>query len=157
ESLRGLPIDLPLPDVRSRHHREVPFHVDVVRCDDDGGLDTGHVKAAAELLHGRAELRNLVQVAVRGDTGECKAHGSDAIRETSSSRNRSASTSTPTSAFGSRPVTPRRSTTVRPSQSSDRVSTATFALRVVISVGSMTCATATASWIGEPSKPYEVS
>ena len=55
---------------------------------------------------------------MRCDAGEGEAHGSDAIRETSSSRNRSASTSTPTSAFGSRPVTPRRSTTVRPSQSS---------------------------------------
>ena len=57
-----------------------------------------------------------IDVAVRRDAGEDEAHGSEAIRETSSSRKRSASTSTPTSAFGSRPVTPRRSTTVRPSQ-----------------------------------------
>src|SRR3954453_12676534 len=150
-------VGLPLPHLAGRDDGEVAVEVDRVRRHDHSDVGCCGRAAAAELLHRRPEARVKVHVAVRRDAGEDEAHGSEAIRETSRSRKRSASTSTPTSAFGSRPVTPRRSTTVRPSQKSESVSTETFARRVVRSVGSMTWATAIASWIGEPSKPYERS
>ena len=120
-------VGLPLPHLRGRDDGEVALDMDGVRRHDDRDVGSGGVEPPSELLHRRAQLGREVDVAVRRDAGEGEAHGSESIRETSSSRNRSASTSTPTSAFGSRPVTPRRSTTVRPSQSSERVSIATFA------------------------------
>ena len=61
---------------------------------------------------------------------------------------------TATWAFGSSPVRRQRSTTVRPRQSSDWVSIATWQRRVSTRSGRATWATATASWIGEPSQPY---
>src|SRR5438445_3662968 len=150
-------VGLPLPHLAGHDDGEVAVDVDRVGRHDHGDVGGCGRAAATELLHRRAELRREVDVPVWCDAGEDEAHGSEASRETSRSRKRSASTSTPTSAFGSRPVTPRRSTTVRPSQNVDSVSTATLTWRVVRSVGSMTCATAIASWIGEPSKPYERS
>jgi hypothetical protein len=154
QRLGGRGVGLPLPHPAGRKHGVVAVDVDVVGRDDDGDVGLGGVEAATELLHRRVQPGVELHVPVRRDAGEDEAQGRDSIRETRSSRNRAASTSTPTSAFGSRPVTPRRSTTVRPSQKAERVSTATFARRVASSVGSSTCATAIASWIGEPSKLY---
>src|SRR5207302_1698710 len=131
--------------------REVALDVHVVWRDDDRRLGRGRVEAASQLLHRRPQLGSLVHVAVRRDRGEAD-HGRLAIRSTRSSRNRGASTSTPTCPLGARPVTSQRSTTVRPSQYVDAVSTSTLQCNVVTSVGSITCATAIASWIGEPSK-----
>src|SRR5262249_40852573 len=135
-------VGLPLPHLPGRDDGEVAFDMDGVRGHDDRDVGSGGRRTAPQPLPRPAHLSRPVDAAVRRDAGEDEAHASEAIRDTSSSRNRSASTSTPTSAFGSRPVTPRRSTTVRPSQSWERVSTATCALRVVISVGSITWATA---------------
>src|SRR5581483_10095679 len=80
-------------------------------------------------------------------------HGSVAMRSMSMSRKRGASTSTPTWAFRVALEVCQRSTTVRPSQKREDVSISTLHWTVVSSVGSMTCATAIASWMGEPSKP----
>ena len=109
-------VGLPLPHPAGRDHGEVILDVDRVRGHDDRNIRCGSRAPASELVHCGAQARVKVHVAVRRDAGEDEAHGSEAIRETSNSRKRSASTSTPTSAFGSRPVTPRRSTTLRPSQ-----------------------------------------
>ena len=87
------------PTFPARDDRVVAVDVDGVRRDDDRDVGLGRSGAAAELLHRRAQRRIEVDVAVRRDAGEDEAHGSEAIRETRSSRNRSASTSTPTSAF----------------------------------------------------------
>ena len=76
---------------------------------------------------------------------------SEATRSQRSSRNPSASMSTPTSAFGSFPVRRQRSTTVRPRQSCDSQSTSTWRCSVSTIPGRSTWATATASWIGAPS------
>src|SRR5690348_3870366 len=149
---RELTVALPLADVPRGHDREVPVDVDVVRRDDDRGVDVRGVEAAAELLHRAAQPRIEAEVAVRRDAGE-DDHGSAAIRSTSISRNRCASTSTPTWAFRVALEVCQRSTTVRPSQKRDDVSISTLQWTVVSSVGSMTCATAIASWMGEPSKP----
>src|SRR4030095_3491562 len=61
------------------------------------------------------------------------------------------STSTATRALGLRPLRPRRSTTVRPRESSDEHSTSTFRYSVVRSPGRTSSATATASCTGYPS------
>src|SRR5581483_2217184 len=129
---------------RGRDDREVPFDVDVVRRHDDGRLARA---ASPELLHRLEQLRCLLDVAVRRDRCE-RDHPSEAMRSQRSSRKRGASTSTPTCAFRGRSVTSQRSATVRPSQYCDCVSTTTLQLSVCTSVGSSTCATAIASWIG---------
>jgi hypothetical protein len=74
-------------------------------------------------------------------------------RSTSRSRKPSASMSTPTCEFGSRPLRRHTSTTVRPRQSSDSSRSRRSACSSRRGRVAMTCATATASWIGEPSKP----
>src|SRR5437763_7277910 len=126
----------------------MPLHVHVVRRHDDDGVGRA---APAELLHRCEQLRYVFDVAVRSDRAECD-HPSEAIRLTRSSRNRGASTSTPTCELSGPSVTCQMSTTVRPSQYCDIVSISTLQLTVSTSVGSITCATAIASWIGAPSK-----
>ncbi len=81
-----------------------------------------------------------------------------AMRSTSRSKKASVSRSTPTWAFGGRSVRFQRSTTVRPRQSSDcELDLDVAADFVSTSPGRITCATATASWIGAPSQPYVCS
>src|SRR5205823_14902120 len=65
-------------------------------------------------------------------------HASAEIRSTSSSRKRSASTSTPARQLRVLSVTSQRSTAVRPSQYCDAVSISTLQVTVVTSVGSIT-------------------
>jgi hypothetical protein len=146
EAQRELAIDLVLADAGGHRDGEVALDVDVVGGDDDDAALA--VVAATELLHRREKLRSRLDVAVRRD----RDHASEPIRSTSSSRKRSASTSMPACASRGRSVTSHRSTTVRPSQSRDSVSIEMLHSSVVTSVGSMTCATAIASWIGAPSK-----
>ncbi len=78
-----------LPDLPARDDREVAVDVDGVRRDDDRDVGLRGGGAPAELLHRRPQRRVEVDVAVRRDAGEDEAHGSDAIRETRSSRKRS--------------------------------------------------------------------
>src|SRR5262249_53372016 len=79
---------------------------------------------------------------------------SEFSRSTRRSRNSSARMSTPTCAFGFQSVRRRTSTYVRPRLSSGPVSILTARSSVSSRSGRATCATATASWIGEPSQPY---
>src|SRR5581483_4179975 len=154
QRVRGGAIGLVLPDLPRDHDCVVALDVDGVRRDDDRDVGASCSRPPAELLHRGTERGVEIDVAVRRDAAEDETHGRDASRETSRSRKRGASTSTPTSAFGSRPETPRRSTTVLPSQKADAVSTATLTCLVSTRVGSASCATAIASWMGAPSKRY---
>src|SRR5262249_30805144 len=141
DRLRELAVDLVLACARRRRNGEVALDVRVVRRDDDGCVGRA---TPAELLHRREELRDLLDLAVRSDRAE-RDHPSDAILLTRSSRNRGASTSTPTCELSGPSVTCQMSTTVRPSQYRDSVSIWTLQLIVSTSVGSITCATAIAS------------
>src|SRR5581483_2181929 len=141
-----LAVELVAADSRRRDDGEVALDVDVVRGDDDCRL---RLDAAAELLHRLEQLGRRLDLAVRCDRAD---HPSEAIRPTSSSRNLSASTCTPTCALSGRSVTFQMSATVRPSQYCDSVSTETLQCTVRTRLGSITCATAMASWIGAPSK-----
>ena len=109
-------------------------------------------EAAAELVHRRAQLRvgstsPCGAIAAKSITpaSRCarRAARGSALRRRRSRRARSAAVS----------VTCQRSTTVRPSQYCDAVSISTLHSSGSTSDGSITSATASASWIGEPSKP----
>src|SRR5919106_1552410 len=106
-------------------------------------------RAARPLL-----LRQLVFHQHKVVRGRGRPAQREARRSKRSSRKPPESISTPTWAFGSFPVRRQRSTTVRPRHNSDSVSISTCRSTVRTSPGRRTCATATASWIGEPSKPY---
>src|SRR5262249_46388410 len=151
-----LAVDLVLAHAGGDDDGEVPVDVHGVRRDDDSRVAGGSLEAAAGLLHRRHQLRSRVDVAVRCDRRE-RDHGSVEMRSTSSSRKRPAATSTPARQLTGRSVTSHRSTTVRPSQNCELVSTSTLHSIVVTSDGSITSATASASWSGEPSKPYRDS
>src|SRR5439155_24243536 len=139
------------------HHGEVSLDVQVVWREHDRSLWTCRGEASPELGESvvcllRTGNRRLREYPVRGDGGEDETHSNELMRSMSSSRKPSASTRTPTCAFGSRPVLFHKSTTVRPRQSSDSVSISTLRFSVPTRSRSSTCATVRASWIGEPSK-----